>query len=190
MSIFTTRGVLTPKLWSLLNPACQDASFGTLQSLIGHMVPEILTAGKIPEQQQEEEEEYIRILRFQCKGKEKSMNNRLETHPSCKMDFSVKMLCCNTFQAIYSQLNFSFIIDPLKGFWGIVGVHPKIYETDSGWLRDIQSCLVTGSFYPPPDTPPPSSSYFCYCCFFVFLFFSKFQNSKSDNFWPFGSCFS
>ena len=40
MSIFNTRGVLTPKLWALLNPAHRDASFGTLQSLIGHTVPE------------------------------------------------------------------------------------------------------------------------------------------------------
>ena len=23
----------------------------------------------------------------------------------------------------------------------------NIYETDSGWLRDIQSCFVTGNFY-------------------------------------------
>jgi len=42
MSIFTTRGVLTPKLWALLNPACRDASFGTLQSAIRHMVPKIM----------------------------------------------------------------------------------------------------------------------------------------------------
>ena len=56
-------GVLTSKLWAPLNPACQDASFGTLQSLIGHMVPEILTAGKIQEeQQQEEQEEYNRFI--------------------------------------------------------------------------------------------------------------------------------
>ena len=70
MSIFTTRGVLTPKLWAPLNPAHRDASFGTLQSPIGHTVLEILTAGKIPEEQQQEEEqqeeeqqEYIKFLR-------------------------------------------------------------------------------------------------------------------------------
>ena len=33
---------LTPELCTLLNPACQDASFDTLQSPIGHMVPKIL----------------------------------------------------------------------------------------------------------------------------------------------------
>ena len=43
MSIFTTRGVLTQKLWALLNPARRDASFGTLKSPIRHMVPEIMT---------------------------------------------------------------------------------------------------------------------------------------------------
>ena len=53
--------MLTPKLWALLNPARRDASFGTLQSLIGHTVLEILTAGKILE---EEEEEYITFLRY------------------------------------------------------------------------------------------------------------------------------
>ena len=59
---------MTPKLWALLNPAHQDASFGTLQSLIRQMVIEILNAGKIPEeeqeQQQQQEEEYITFLRF------------------------------------------------------------------------------------------------------------------------------
>ena len=69
MSIFTTRGVLTPKLWAPLNPAHRDASFGTLLSPIRHMVPEILSAGKIPEEEQEEQEqeqeqEYITFLRF------------------------------------------------------------------------------------------------------------------------------
>ena len=44
--------MLTPKLWVALNLACQDASFGTLESQIGHMVMEILTAGKIPEEQE------------------------------------------------------------------------------------------------------------------------------------------
>ena len=48
---------MTPKLWAPLNPARRDASFGTLRSLIGHRVPEILSAGKIPEEEQEEEEE-------------------------------------------------------------------------------------------------------------------------------------
>merc|ERR1712059_133303 len=42
MPIFTTRGVLTPKLWAPLNPAHKDTSFGTLQSPIGHTVPEIM----------------------------------------------------------------------------------------------------------------------------------------------------
>ena len=54
------------QLWAPLNPACQDASFGTLQCTIGHTVPEILSAGKIPEEEQEEEqeqEEYITFLR-------------------------------------------------------------------------------------------------------------------------------
>ena len=34
MSIFTTRGVLTPKLWAPLNLAFQDTFFGTLQNPI------------------------------------------------------------------------------------------------------------------------------------------------------------
>ena len=56
---------MTPKLWAPLNPACRDTSFGTLRSLIGHTVPEILSAGKIPEEQeeQEQEQEYITFLR-------------------------------------------------------------------------------------------------------------------------------
>ena len=49
--------MLTPKLWAPLNPALQDASFGTLQSPIGHTVPEILSDGKIPEQQEQEQQE-------------------------------------------------------------------------------------------------------------------------------------
>ena len=57
-------GVLNPKLWAPLNPARRDASFGTLQSPIGHTVLEILTAGKIPEEQEEEEQEYITFLRY------------------------------------------------------------------------------------------------------------------------------
>ena len=62
--------MLTPKLWALLNPARRDASFGTLRSPIGHTVPEILSAGKIPEEEQQEqqeqqqqEQEYITFLR-------------------------------------------------------------------------------------------------------------------------------
>ena len=51
---------MTPKLWAPLNPARQDASFGT--SPIGHTVPEILSDGKIPEQEQEQQE-YITFLR-------------------------------------------------------------------------------------------------------------------------------
>ena len=48
---------MTPKLWALFNLACQDTSFGTLQSQIGHIV----NAGEIPkEQQEEEEQEYNR----------------------------------------------------------------------------------------------------------------------------------
>ena len=43
-------GVLTPMLWAPLNLACRDTSFGTLQSLIRHTVPEILTARKILEE--------------------------------------------------------------------------------------------------------------------------------------------
>ena len=43
MSIFTTRGVLTPKLWTPLNTVHRDTSFGTLHSLIKHMVPEIMS---------------------------------------------------------------------------------------------------------------------------------------------------
>ena len=35
--------MLTPKLWAPLNPARPDASFGTLQSPIRHMVPEIMS---------------------------------------------------------------------------------------------------------------------------------------------------
>ena len=54
---------MTPKLWALLNPARQYDSFGTLGSPIGHTVPKILSDGKIPEQQQEEEQEYITFLR-------------------------------------------------------------------------------------------------------------------------------
>ena len=34
---------MTPKLWVPLNPAHRDASFGTLQSPIGYMVPEIMS---------------------------------------------------------------------------------------------------------------------------------------------------
>ena len=49
-----------------LNQARGAASFDTLQSPIGHTVPEILSAGKIPEQQQEEEkqqqQEYNRFI--------------------------------------------------------------------------------------------------------------------------------
>ena len=29
-----------------------------------------------------------------------------------------------------------------------------LYETDSGQLRDVRLCLVTGSFLPPPSTTP------------------------------------
>ena len=63
MPIFTTRGFLTQKLWALLNPACQDTSIGTLQSPIGHTVMEILSVGKILEEEQHDEE-YNMILRF------------------------------------------------------------------------------------------------------------------------------
>ena len=42
MSIFTTRGGADPKVMGTLNPARRDASFGTLQNPIGHMVPEIM----------------------------------------------------------------------------------------------------------------------------------------------------
>jgi len=42
---------VTPKLQAPLNLACRDASFGTLQSLIGQTVMEILTARTIPEEQ-------------------------------------------------------------------------------------------------------------------------------------------
>ena len=65
-------GHLTPKWWAPLNPARRDDSFNTLQSPIGLMVPEILSAGKIPEEQQQEqqqqqqeeeqEEEYNRFI--------------------------------------------------------------------------------------------------------------------------------
>ena len=48
---------MTPKLWALLNLAHQDASFGTMQSQTGHMVMEVLTAGKIPEKEEQEEDE-------------------------------------------------------------------------------------------------------------------------------------
>ena len=34
---------MTPKLWEPLNPACQDASFGTFESQIRHMIMELLT---------------------------------------------------------------------------------------------------------------------------------------------------
>ena len=54
---------MTPKIWAPLNPARQDASFGTLGSPIGHMVPEILSDGKIPEEQeQQQEEDYNRFI--------------------------------------------------------------------------------------------------------------------------------
>ena len=56
--------MLTPKLWAPLNPTRRDASFGTLQSPIGHMVPEILTARTIleEEEQEQQEEEYNRFI--------------------------------------------------------------------------------------------------------------------------------
>ena len=40
-------GQVTPKLWAPLNLACQDGSFGTLESQIGHMVMEIITIDEI-----------------------------------------------------------------------------------------------------------------------------------------------
>ena len=55
-------GQVTPKLLALLNLAYRDAYFGTLQSLIRHTVPEILSAGKIPEEE-EQQQEYITFLR-------------------------------------------------------------------------------------------------------------------------------
>ena len=42
MPIFTTTGAVTPKLWVLLDPACRDACFGTLESQIGHIVMELI----------------------------------------------------------------------------------------------------------------------------------------------------
>ena len=48
---------MTPKLWAPLNPARRDASFDTLGSPIGHTVPEILSDGKIPEEQQEQQQQ-------------------------------------------------------------------------------------------------------------------------------------
>jgi len=52
LSFFTTRGLLTLKLWALLNLAHQDASFGTMKSQTEHIVMEVLTAGKIPEKEE------------------------------------------------------------------------------------------------------------------------------------------
>ena len=34
--------MLTPKLWALLDPACREAYFGTLESQIGQTVLELL----------------------------------------------------------------------------------------------------------------------------------------------------
>ena len=56
MPILPTRGVVTPKLWAPLNPVRRDTSFSTLGSPIGHTVPEILSDGKIPEQQEQQEQ--------------------------------------------------------------------------------------------------------------------------------------
>ena len=71
---------MTPKLWALLNLARRDASFGTLQSQIGHIVMEILTARQILEDEEEEEQqEYIRILRFGFGFGKKSEKQHKET---------------------------------------------------------------------------------------------------------------
>ena len=43
MSIFTTRELLTPKLWALLDPAHQGTYFDTLESQIRQKVLELLT---------------------------------------------------------------------------------------------------------------------------------------------------
>ena len=52
---------MTPKLWAPLNLTHQGASFDILLSPIGHMVLKILTAGKILEEE-EEEQEYNRFI--------------------------------------------------------------------------------------------------------------------------------
>ena len=45
----------------------------------------------------------------------------------------------------------------------------SVYETDSGRLRDVRSCLVTGSFL--PLTPLPLMTHQFPHIFFSFLFF-------------------
>ena len=57
MPIFTTRGGGDPKVMGTIDPARRDASFGTMGSPIGHTVPEILSDGKIPEQEQEQQQQ-------------------------------------------------------------------------------------------------------------------------------------
>ena len=63
MPILTTRGGADPKVMGTIESGSSDASFGTLQSPIRHMVPELLTSRKIPEEQQQQEQEYITFLR-------------------------------------------------------------------------------------------------------------------------------
>ena len=51
------QGVVTQKLCTPLNLAHRDASLGTLESQIRHMIMKILIARKIPEELEEQEEE-------------------------------------------------------------------------------------------------------------------------------------
>ena len=64
MPIFTTRGDGDPKVVAPLNPACQNSSVDTMESQIRHTVMEILTAQKILEEQQEEQQLHQGYNRF------------------------------------------------------------------------------------------------------------------------------
>ena len=67
MPIVTTRGGAHPKVMGTIESSLLICFFGTLQSLIRHTVMEILCAGNIPEEVEEEQEleeveEYHMIL--------------------------------------------------------------------------------------------------------------------------------
>ena len=46
---------MTPKLWALLDLACRDASFGTLESQIKHTVMELLTVDQNSHEQMDKQ---------------------------------------------------------------------------------------------------------------------------------------
>ena len=93
-------GHLTQKLWVPLNLAHWPASFDTLQNPIGHMVLEILTAGKMPKEEQEEEQEYNRFIYVTDKSQWKG------SHFLKVWSFSNFLDCPNIFRWFPSKLGF------------------------------------------------------------------------------------